>query len=155
MRSSPLSNNNLRFKEFNGSETRAIRRYSRSYIPWINSLKQLFILLNSLSPQAFRPIDFIILSLFEVSRPNMLSKRNLSINEINNWMCMLIVHLYLLLSHNTEEQILIRMHYLISEILHSYENIDCDTNFANRIRSVSNASSKTIKTLKWMQLREN
>ena len=142
MRSSPLSNNHFRFKEFNGNEIRAIRRYYRSYVPWIDSLKQLFILLNCLEPQAFRPIDFIIISLFEISRANMLSKRSMSANEINNWMCMIMVHLYLLLTHNTEEQILIRMHHLIPEILHSYENIYCDTNFANRFRSASNASSK-------------
>lgn len=140
MRSSNFSNNKLRFKEFNGSEQRAIRRYSRSHVPWIESLKQLFMLLNCLAPQAFRPIDFILLSLFEVSRGKVLSRRMLTIDEMNNWMCLVIVHIYLLISHSNEEQILVRLNHLMPEIVHTYENVDCDTNFANRFRQSNSAS---------------
>ncbi len=144
MRSSGFSNSRLRFKEFNGCEMRAVRRYSRAYVPWIASLKLLFRLLNSLAPQAFRPIDFILLSMFEISRGFVLTGRSLTIGEVNNWMCVLMVHVYVLLSHCTEEQILIRLHHLMPEIVHSYENVFSDTNFASRFRARSNLSGNVV-----------
>ena len=119
---SNLSQFKLRFKEFNGSESRAIRRYSRSYISWIESLKQLFMLLVCLAPQVFRPIDFILLSLFEISRPYLNKKASMSSNQLSNWLCIIMVHLYLLLSHSNEEQILIRLHHLMPEIINSYDS---------------------------------
>ncbi len=149
MRSSSFSNSRLRFKEFNGYELRAIRRYSRAYVPWIESLKLLFRLLNNLAPQAFRPIDFILLSMFEVSRGFVLTGRNLTIGELNNWMCVLMVHVFVLLSHSTEEQILTRLYHLMPEIVHSYENVFCDTNFTSRFRPRSNASGNIYSLMKF------
>lgn len=144
MRSSlHLFNNHLRFREYNGYELRAVRRYSRFHVPAIESLKQLFLLLKSLALQAFRPIDFILLSLFEVSRSPLLAKRELTVNELNNWMCILIVHLYLLLSHSNEEQLLIRLYHLVPEISHSYENLDSEDKFANAFRKASSSSHFT------------
>jgi len=134
---SNLSQFKLRFKEFNGSESRAIRRYSRSYISWIESLKQLFMLLGCLAPQVFRPIDFILLSLFEISRPYLINKSNISSNQINNWLCIIMVHLYLLLSHSNEEQILIRLHHLMPEIINSYDS-NHNNNGTNAARNLNN-----------------
>ncbi len=93
--------------------------------------------------QAFRPIDFILLSLFEVSRSHLLAKRDLTINELNNWLCILIIHVYLLLTHSNEEQILIRLYHLVPEISHSYENLDGDAKFAHAFRSGSACSNNS------------
>lgn len=114
MRSSN-ANSRLKFSEFNGGELRAIRRYSRGYVPHVESLKQLFLLFNWLAPQVFRPIDFIILSLFETCRP--FFGGQLTSTEINNLMCVLIVHVYLLLTNATEDQLLRRLHHLCPQII--------------------------------------
>jgi hypothetical protein len=42
--------------------------------------------------------------------------------EINNSMCILIFHLYVLLNNSTEEQLLIRLFNLIPQIVSSYES---------------------------------
>lgn len=122
----------LRFGDYCGGELRAVRRYSRFNTPYLDSLKQLFVLFNWLSPQVFRPVDFIILSLFETCKPflMMLSpsghhsggvrKDNLSQCEINYLLCVILVHLYLLLTNSTEDQILRRLHYLSPQIIESY-----------------------------------
>jgi hypothetical protein len=142
---SNLNQFKLRFREFNGNETRAIRRYSRSYVSWIESLKQMYTLLNCLAPQVYRPIDFILLSLFEISKPYLKSKI-LTTNEINNWLCTIMVHLYLLLTHSNEEQILIRMHHLMPEIKNSYNKNNNNNgliipNDTQRQRNLSSNSS--------------
>ncbi len=62
------SNAKLKFGEFTGSELRSVRRYSHSYVPFVLSLKQLLVLMNALAPQVYRPVDFILLSLFETSK---------------------------------------------------------------------------------------
>ena len=120
---SAVPNNRLKFNEFNGNELRAIRRYSRAYVPCIESLKQLIMLLSCLAPQVFRPIDFILLSLFEISKYYIRREDELSNNELNNWLCVLIVHMHLLLSHSTEEQILVRLHHLMPQIIASYNEV--------------------------------
>ena len=138
------SNLRLKFSEFNGNELRAIRRYSRSYVPHIESLKQLFVLLNCLAPQVFRPIDFIILSFFETSRPYLTNEnKEMSNGEMNNWLCIVIVHIYLLLSYTSEEQILIRIHHLMPQIISSYsESITSSTTTLNQnFKSSSRNSS--------------
>lgn len=112
----------LRFGEFCGGELRAVRRYSRSNMPYLDSLKQLFVLFNWLSPQVFRPVDFIILSLFETCKPFLVTnpKRDLTNCELNYLLCVLLLHLYLLLTNSTEDQILRRLHYLSPQIVESY-----------------------------------
>ena len=141
-----VSSFRLKFSEFNGNELRAIRRYSRSFIPHIESLKQLFVLLNCLAPQVFRPIDFIILSFFETSRP-FLTNENMEISnsEMNYWLCIVIVHIYLLLSYTSEEQILIRLHHLMPQIVSSYnESIASSTTTLNQnFKSSSSKSSSS------------
>ena len=62
------SNTKLKFGEFNGAELRSVRRYSHAYVPFVQSLKQLLVLMNALAPQVYRPVDFILLSLFETSK---------------------------------------------------------------------------------------
>jgi hypothetical protein len=62
------SNAKLKFGEFTGNELRSVRRYSHSYVPYVLSLKQLLVLMNALAPQVYRPVDFILLSLFETSK---------------------------------------------------------------------------------------
>lgn len=140
---SNLNQFKLRFKEFNGHESRATRRYSRSYVSWIESMKQMFLLLGALAPQVFRPIDFILLSLFEISRPYLSKKSDLNTNEINNWLCTIMVHLFLLLSHCNEEQILIRLYHLMPEInsLYHGNNINNVTTEIMRNRAASLTSS--------------
>lgn len=113
----------IKFFEYNGNELRAVRRYSQSYIPSIESVKQLFQLLNSLAPQVFRPIDFIILSMFETLKPMFVEVniKNVNCNELSNYLCLMIVHVYLLLANSTEDQLLIRLHHLTPQIVASYK----------------------------------
>ena len=134
----------MKFSEYNGNELRAIRRYSRSYVPHIESLKQLLVLLNCLSPQVFRPIDFIILSFFELSKSYLTKEKNeISNHEMNNWLCVVIVHIYLLLCYSSEEQILTRLHHLMPQIVSSYnESITSSTTTLNQnFKSASSSSS--------------
>jgi hypothetical protein len=116
------STTKLKFSECNGHELRSIRRYSQSYIPYINSLKQLIYLMNCLAPQVFRPVDFILLSLFETSKVFFFKsmQKDLSSTEINNSICVLLFHLYILLNNSTEDQLLIRLFNLIPQIISSY-----------------------------------
>lgn len=117
------SNLRLRFGEFNGAELRSTRRYSNSHVPYIQSLKQLLVLVNSLSPQVFRPVDFVLLSLFETCKVFFFkSIDTLSTVELNNSLCILLFHLYVLLSHSTEDQLLIRLFNLIPQIISSYQS---------------------------------
>ena len=115
-------NSKLLFHEFNGNELRSVRRYSRSYVPYTESLKQLILLLNCLAPQVFRPIDFIILSLFDISKSFLLLK-NFTNLQLNNWLCLIIIHLHLLLTHSSEEQILTRLHHLMPQIISNYHDL--------------------------------
>ena len=139
---SVVPKNRLKFNEYNDNEMRAIRRYSRSYVPCIESLKQLIMLLGCLAPQVFRPIDFIILSLFEISKYYIKREDELTNNELNNWLCVLIVHTYLLLSHSTEEQILIRLHHLMPQIIASYNEVVLfDQNMPKTTSSSRNSSN--------------
>jgi hypothetical protein len=114
------------------------------YVPHIESLKQLFVLLNCLAPQVFRPIDFIILSFFEISKPYLTSENTeISNDEMNNWLCIVIVHIYLLLSYTSEEQILIRLHHLMPQIISSYnESIQSSTTTLNN-QNFKSSSTKS------------
>ena len=113
----------LFFKEFNGFEMRAIRRFSRSYSPWLQSLRLINNLLAVLAPQVFRPIDFIVTNMFEVSKFNLVCS-NIVNSEINSWLCVLIIHLHILVTFSNESQILIRLHHLAPQILASLESRD-------------------------------
>jgi uncharacterized membrane protein YgcG len=112
------SQHGIRFDEYNGDEMRAVHRYSRLHVPHIQSLKQLFQLFNCLAPQVYRPIDFILLSLFDNCRSLSASIRTnqLSTKDLNNILSILIVHLHLLIVHSNERQILIRLHHLIPQL---------------------------------------
>lgn len=112
----------LRFADYTGTELRTSRRYSRANIPYLDSLKQLFVLFNWLSPQVFRPVDFIILSLFETAKPFLspTTRKELTTCEINYLLCVILVHVYLLLTNSTEDQILRRLHYLSPQVIESY-----------------------------------
>lgn len=118
------ANLKLKFFEYNGNELRAVRRYSPSYITNIESLKHLFQLFNSLAPQVFRPIDFILLSLFETLKPLFKQNKLVSYFDLNNYLCLLMTHIYLLLTNSNEDQILIRLHHLTPQIVQSYKDAE-------------------------------
>ena len=103
-------------------------------------------LLNCLAPQVFRPIDFIILSFFEISKPYLTKNDSDTSNgEMNNWLCVILVHLYLLLTYSNEDQILIRLHHLMPQIVASYnESITSSTATLNQnFKSSSSKSSSS------------
>lgn len=134
----------LRFADYTGSELRSVRRYSRSNLPYMDSLKQLLVLFNWLSPQVFRPVDFIILSLFETCKSFLTATRELTGCEINYLLCVLLVHVYLLLTNSTEDQILRRLHHLCPQIIESFS--DASSSFtpkSNRMQHASNASARS------------
>jgi hypothetical protein len=116
------SNSKLKFGEFNGCELRAVRRYSHNHVPYVLSLKQLLGLMNALAPQVYRPVDFILLSLFETSKIFFRSMSTLTSTEINNSLCILIFHLYILLNNSTEDHLLVRLFNLIPQIVSSFES---------------------------------
>jgi hypothetical protein len=112
-----MSTNSIRFHEFDGNELRTTRKFSSCFIPNVNSLKQLFLLLNCLAPQVFRPIDFIILNIFENCKD--FSSKQVLNSEMNYSLCLLIVHVYLLFLHSNEDQILNRLHHLMPQLIDS------------------------------------
>lgn len=111
----------LKILEFNGFELRSVHRYSLSYIPCIESLKSLVQLFSQLHSSVYRPIDFIILSMFEKSK-ELILQENDSYSLVQK-LCLFILHLYLLLTNASEDQILLRIHCLSDQITTLLKNV--------------------------------
>ena len=116
----------LRFADHDGHELRCVRRYSRAHLPHVASLRQLLLLLDTLAPQVFRPIDFILLSMFETSQSYMIHHQHHqhhppppahSTSQLNDWLCIVLAHLHLLLTHSSEQQVLGRIHHLMPHLV--------------------------------------
>ena len=98
----------LKFDEYNMNDLFADKKSSRNYNPYLLSLKYLLTLFNSLSPQVYRPIDFILKSFIDL-----INIQYLKVNSRNNWLASCIAHLYLLINYSNEELILTRLHDLL------------------------------------------
>ena len=104
----------LKFNEFNTDNQLSNSKNigSRFYNPYLLSLKNLLILFNSLCPQVYRPIDFILKSFIEL-----IHVQHIRVHSRNNWLTSCIAHLYLLINHSNEELILTRLNDLLSTTL--------------------------------------
>ena len=120
----------LKILEFNGYELRSVHRYSLSFIPCIESLKLLVQLFSQLHSSVYRPIDFIILSMFDKSK-ELIFQESDSYSLIQN-LGLFILHIYLLLTNASEDQILLRIHCLSEQISTLLKNIN-QTNGDNEV----------------------
>lgn len=113
----------LKFNEYQANEIQASKQFSRFYNPYLQSLKHLLILFNSLTPVVYRPIDFIIKSFVESINFNVKSFDESG----NNWLCYCISHINLFINYSNEEHILNRLHDL------ELTKIDNNINFAETL----------------------
>ena len=98
----------LKFNEFNNMDNSSKKQNSRFFNPYLLSLKNLLALFNSLCPQVYRPIDFILKSFIEL-----INVQHIRVNSRNNWLTSCIAHLYLLINYSNEELILTRLNDLL------------------------------------------
>ncbi|RNA08049.1 huntingtin, partial [Brachionus plicatilis] len=115
-----IKSSKLKILDYNGHELRSVHRYSLSYIPCIESTKSLIQLFGHLHSSVYRPIDFIIMSMFEKSK-ELIFQENISTNLPEN-LSLFILHLYLLFTNASEDQILFRLQCLTEQISQMFHN---------------------------------